>query len=283
MTAFKKDLTFEWSTYTVIKGIGSASGLIYKDGLLYVISDDSDVLYIYQKATGQLDKVNLSPSGELLENRPKPKKSDLEAIAYDDHRFYMFGSGSTVQRNKLFIVSKNELQVKIESMTDLYQKIRTASGVDEADFNIEGAIIDEKDLFLFNRGNGPKRRNGIFVIRNWGIGNETFRYFPIPLPGIENSPFGFTDAILVGTEIYFLAAAERTDSTYEDGQILGSIIGEIDPKDFRLKWTRLISSTHKFEGLTLYQKEENEVHLLLCEDPDDGRTESEIFKLKIKR
>jgi hypothetical protein len=35
----------------------------------------------------------------------------------------------------------------------------------------------------------------------------------------------FTDAILVDNSIYFLATAEDTESTYDDGEVLGSLIG----------------------------------------------------------
>ncbi len=51
----------------------------------------------------------------------------------------------------------------------------------------------------------------------------------------ETSGNFFTDAILVEDKIYFLATAEDTTSTYDDGEILGSIIGRMDSKTFKIR------------------------------------------------
>ena len=48
-------------------------------------------------------------------------------------------------------------------------------------------------------------------------------FVTVKLPKISNVEFTFTDAILVDNFIYFLASAEDTISTYEDGEVLGSI------------------------------------------------------------
>jgi hypothetical protein len=48
-----------------------------------------------------------------------------------------------------------------------------------------------------------------------------------------------------------LATAEDTESTYDD-EVLGSLIGRINLKTMKIDFTQKISSTHKFEGLTLY-------------------------------
>ncbi len=52
-------------------------------------------------------------------------------------------------------------------------------------------------------------------------------------------------------KIYFLATAEDTQSTYNDGEVKGSLIGVIDVATMKLEFTQKISDTHKFEGLTL--------------------------------
>lgn len=277
-----KESQFELRTYTKIKGVTAASGLVFQNETLHIISDDSDVLYVYQKNAQPLTKISLCPSEKTLENRPKPEKSDYEAITFDKQRFYIFGSGSSLNRNKLVIVDQDFLRIEVQSMTGFYEKLKSVSGIDNGNFNIEGAIVTGKDLLLFNRGNGPKQENGIFEIRRWKEETD-IRYDPIKLPDIGNTRFGFTDAILIDQSIYFLAAAESSDSTYEDGMVLGSLIGIINRKNKILEWTQVISLNHKFEGLTLYKKKVSKITFLLCEDPDDGRTESEIFELTINR
>ena len=91
----------------------------------------------------------------------------------------------------------------------------------------------------------------------------------------------FTDAILMDDKIYFLAAAENTSSTYDDGEILGSLIGRIDLETMKIDFTQKISPTNKFEGITLFSKTKNQIQFLLCEDKDTDVLESTIYKLSI--
>ena len=76
-----------------------------------------------------------------------------------------------------------------------------------------------------------------------------------------------------------MATAEDTTSTYDDGEILGSILGRMDFKTLEIETTLKISDNHKFEGLTLYKKTEDKIEFLLCQDNDTMVLETEIFKL----
>ncbi|MDI6050851.1 hypothetical protein QLS31_13530 [Flavobacterium sp. XS2P24] len=44
-----------------------------------------------------------------------------------------------------------------------------------------------------------------------------------------------------------------------------------------------ISSTHKFEGLTLYTDSKEKIELLLCEDKDTEVLETDIYKLSLDK
>lgn len=270
--------------YSIIDGIGAASGLIYENGKLFLISDHSDVLYIYSFESEEVNKISLFESGKILENRPKHEKSDYESITQDERFFYIFGSGSTTIRKQMVVVSKESYSVSVHSLNDFYTELQTVSFIDDDNLNIEGAIINKNSLLLFNRGNGLKKQNGVFKISHWKIPEKrNIKYLPIPLPSIEDTVFGFTDAVLIQDKIYFLATAEAVASTYEDGEILGSLIGRMDLKDLKIEDTQIITREHKLEGITLYKKEGNRFHFLVCEDPDDGQMMSEVFELKINR
>lgn len=276
-------MNFKFDVFATIKGIGAASGLIWNDQNLFLISDDSDVLYKYHTETQHLEKISLLESCEILEHRAKPEKSDYEAITQDENQFYIFGSGATPARNRLAIVSKKDFSVSLKPLDFFYNELKTTSAIDDENFNIESAIIHKNSLFLFNRGNGPKRKNGVFEIIRWKQEkNRTIQYHPIPLPSIQNTEFGFTDAILVDHKIYFLAAAEAVASTYKDGETLGSILGRMDFKTLTLETTKLITDKYKLEGITLFKKESQKLHFLVCEDPDNGGRESEFFELVLE-
>jgi hypothetical protein len=52
---------------------------------------------------------------------------------------------------------------------------------------------------------------------------------------------------------------------------------------FEIIETQLISNTQKFEGITVYENNETEIHFLLCEDNDTEILASKIYKLTLKK
>lgn len=274
---------FELSSFVKIKGIGAASGLLYDDQIITLISDDSDVLYRYDLSTETFSKTSLRPDGKFLESIPKPEKSDFESITEHNGTIYIFGSGSSPKRNKLIKTKAGNEEVLQElSLTDFYDKLKSTAAISDEDFNIEGAIVRDHRLLLFNRGNGPNGKNGVFEILYWEDENDQqIRFYPISLPEIQNVPFGFTDAIQLDDKIYFIGSAESGGSTYHDGDVLGSMIGILDAYTLELKTTQIITSEHKIEGIALYCNDENGLSFLLCEDSDDGGEETEVFFVRI--
>lgn len=275
---------YKLTSFAKIKGLGAASGLLFDgDQTITLVSDDSDVLYHYNLKEKTLTKTNLRKDRQLLELRPKSEKSDFESITKFKNDIYIFGSGSSPKRNKLIILRdclENNLQEI--SLSNFYDILKKSTNTADEDFNIEGAIVRENSVLLFNRGNGPSGKNGIFKVTNWmEESSQQIEFYPIPLPKIKDVPFGFTDAIEVGNKIYFLASAESGGSTYYDGDVLGSLIGILDTHTFELKQTQIITSEHKFEGIALYTKNEEKISFLLCEDSDDGGLETEVFLWKL--
>ena len=275
MDKLKLELLFQ------IIGIGSASGLFYKDNALWIIADNSGFLYEYHIDSRDLNRHPLieNPS----ENTPKKDKPDFEAITHFGEDLYIFGSGSTEKRNKM--VQVNTATKKIIATNDLanlYAVMQSFGKIKPEDFNLEGAIYDGKSWYLFNRGNGSSNKNVLFTIEGENLTDQfTILSNDYKLPKIKGVRTSFTDAILVDNTIYFLATAEDTKSTYEDGEVLGSIIGSIDLKTMKINFTKQISDSHKFEGLTLYSHSQNKIEFLLCEDKDTDVLETDIYKLSI--
>lgn len=271
------------SFFKSFETIKAASGIISRNNKLYIISDDSDILYIYDLKIHKLSKKSLCENGALSEHLPKSEKSDFEAIAYFKNHFYIFGSGSSFNRNKLVIISEKDYSLQIENLTDFYRRLKTDSGINDENFNIEGAVILQDVLLLFQRGNGPNKTNGIFKVQNWcDQQEEIIEFISIALPSTGNSAFTFTDAIYLDQKIYFVSAAEASNSTYDDGEILGSMIGIINPTTLEVEKTQIISSSHKFEGLTFISRKGSFKNFLICEDPDDDEVSAGIYELKIR-
>ena len=270
-----------------IIGIGSASGLFYNDNSLYLISDNSHMLYHYTINDKALNKTPLvfKDYAGALENVPKKDKADYEAVAAKGDDLYLFGSGSGENRNLIGHVNykTKEVYPHIDA-TDLYLVMQQFGDISPEDFNIEAAVNDGDVWYLFNRGNGPKGQNGVFTLTGT-IDDTAFQivYNKIKLPKIKGSQTGFTDAVKVGDKLYFIAAAESGASTYADGDVAGTIIGRINPGKMKVEFTEVISVKNKFEGITLYKEEGKNLEFLLCEDTDKDEKESDIYKVTIKK
>jgi hypothetical protein len=179
---------------------------------------------------------------------------------------------------------KTKTVLQKNNMTDLYAVMQSFGGIKPEDFNLEGAIFDGENWYLFNRGNGISNKNTIFTIHAKKLGEEfALIATDYKLPKIKGIRSSFTDAIIVEDKIYFLATAENTNSTYEDGEILGSCIGCIDLKTMKIDFTQKITANNKFEGLTLYENTAHTITFLLCEDNDTELLETKIYKLTLNK
>ena len=64
---------------------------------------------------------------------------------------------------------------------------------------------------------------------------------------------------------------------------MGRSLGTINAETMKLKKVVTISEQHKFEGITLYKKNDKTIEFLLCEDQDNEIMESQIFKLTLNK
>ena len=264
-----------------IIGIGSASGLIYNNNNLMLIGDSSGYLYDYKIESKVLQKNALMENPS--ENIPKKEKIDFESMVYYDNDVYVFGSGSGKLRNEMVKVNTiaNDT-IATTDLADLYTSMADFAKIKTNQFNIEGAIYNGENWFLFNRGNGKDNRNVIFTIK----GKDLVTEYQIlsnnyKLPKINGFQSGFSDAVLVDDKIYFLATAENSKSTTEDGRILGTLVGRIDLETMKIDFTKKISDHQKFEGITFYSQDGKNISFLLCEDNDTTTLESNIYKLSL--
>ena len=132
----------------------------------------------------------------------------------------------------------NKKIVASNDLADLYAVMQSFGKVKPEDFNLEGAIYDGKSWYLFNRSNGSSNKNVLFTIAGKNLTNQfTILSNEYKLPKIKGVRTSFTDAILVDNTIYFLTTAEDIPSTYEDGEVLSTIIRTIDLKTMKINFT----------------------------------------------
>ncbi len=270
--------------YQII-GIGSASGLLFKNNTVFLISDNSNSMYEYHLESQELNTISLIPNTEIEYNISKNTKPDFEAITVYGEDIFILGSGSAEKRNLLIHLDNDTHQyIQTLDLSDLYLSMQFFAKITPEDFNIEGVVYNGSQWYFLQRGNGKNAKNGIFIVKgNLFSGEYSITYKAFKLPKIKNVRFSFTDAVGIDDTIYFLAAAENSKSTYRDGKILGSMMGIINTETLKITHQEIISQTHKFEGITLYKKDLHNLEFLLCEDNDTADLQSDIYKLTLKK
>jgi hypothetical protein len=267
----------------VINGPGAASGLVIDQQYIYTIADNDATLYVYDKKKKKVENIDLKPEIKSQEIT-KGNKPDFEAITkYEDH-IYVVGSGSKENRFDLISYNVNTKEIKNDNYKFLFSQFLEVSQLSEKDFNIEGIVADDNATYFFNRGNGPAKRNGIFRVDGKinDLRNKKVEFFPIELPEITNELTTFSDAILVNGKILFTATVELNSTTYHDGEIKGSIIGELDLETMNVvRWEKIVDN-RKIEGLALKKKNKRKYIVYMCEDNDDDSKKATIYQYKYK-
>lgn len=220
-----------------LKNVPSGSGLVKFGDAYYVIGDDSPFLFHLDKAFNIISKIRLIDSDSSLGERIiKSKKPDFEAMEMiGDDELVIFGSGSKSPERDVFVrvFLNNNLLIEKYNISEFYDKLRGLPILKDSELNIEATAFHKDRIFLFNR-----RKNLIINFKY----KELLSYikgevdFPEPeikeyfLPEINGIESGFSGATTLKGEpkIIFTASAEDTDNAYDDGEILGSLIGMID-------------------------------------------------------
>ena len=244
--------------------IHAASGLLKLGNHLYVIADDQLSLGLFTlNTTDSIQFVKLLP-GQLPEDHRERKKikPDWESLVClqsvnNIHEILVLPSGSKPNRTVgMFAkIQGNDLQsVKKIDFSLIYAHLEKTF----PDLNIEGAVVAGPSLKIFQRGNGSSRQNAVIDLElkgliadleNTGIisVDHIIKITNYDLGKLKNVPLSFTDACFCNDQLFFIAAAEASDSTYEDGKYLGAILGCIN-----------------LSGEIIFQKE------LLCENKPEG-------------
>ena len=264
--------------------ISAASGLVNVQDRFYAIADDEHCLICFtENPNSPIEKVRLF-AGELPDEPAERKKlkPDLESLVYvqELNALLAVPSGSTPNRCRGALINLQPDGVgKVSPIdfTDLFLNLQKSIN----DLNIEGAVLFGDRFKLFQRGNSARGENSIINL-NRQIILEDLRAGCISAKGLQSVvkcdlgnlngvPLGFTDAAVVAEQIHFIAVAERTDSTYDDGEFAGAILGRLNNSD-QVEFQEQLICSVKPEGLCARGSE-----LYLVTDADDRNTFSELY------
>ncbi len=224
MIPFEKIFTFE------APFISSASGLLLLRDQFYVVSDDERSLICLPSSLKESATLLPMLEGELPADQHlrKKMKPDFESIIHlsQSDSLLCLASGSTENRSRCALVT-NDYQVTELSMQNTFHHLRQIF----PELNIEGGLVLGHTVRLFQRGNGQKRQNAIIDLELNSFLQDKVKDLQIrhiDLGMLNRFPLSFTDGCLVGSDCFFLAAAESTESTYLDGEFLGAVLGRMN-------------------------------------------------------
>ncbi len=254
--------------------ITAASGLILHEGHFYCVSDDeTSLMWFSSQFDSPVSSLTLFQGPLPIDDKDRKKlKPDLESIVYVPtlESILCLPSGSTENRHRGALINSAQ-QVQELSLKQTYSLLKTHF----LELNIEGAVIVDKRIRLFQRGNGKLNQNAIIDLNlNSFLLDQAqdFSLVPVDLGFINQTPLSFTDACYFHEAYYFLAVAEKTSSTYEDGAFAGAILGMMNEHGEVLRQYKL-DIPFKPEGLVV-----DNHYIYLVTDADDKHVPSRLFR-----
>lgn len=230
--------------------VSAASGLVLMNEQFYVVADDELHAVALNKNNLEQSKTILLFSGKLAEEKllRKQTKPDIESIVQlPSGDLLCIPSGSERHRSKGVLIKDGGNETVPVDFGSLYSELRKTF----SELNIEGAVVVNEWLRLFQRGNGKKQQNGTVDVNFKDLlqGKTTISFVKHhELGQFNGANLGFTDATLVKDKIYFLVVAEACESTFLDGEFKGSALGIMDLKGKIIRLERLDLKS-KPEGL----------------------------------
>lgn len=267
----------------------AASGLVNVGDYLYVVADDEHHLGIFSRSQPHSGRLLRLLEGDLPVE-PKARKAhkpDFEVLTvlpafgpYPQGALFALGSGSKKRRCRGVILGlAADGALNTEPLIIDLQPLYAELAAHFADLNIEGAFIN-RYLNLLQRGNKAETSQNACIRLDLAhslnailqtqalTADLLISIQPYALGEVQGIPLGFTDAVALPEGSWlFSAAAEATDHSYTDGELVAAALGVINAQDELVYLTQL-DNRYKIEGISA-QVEGNSLHLLLVTDADD--------------
>lgn len=268
--------------------VSAASGLVKLNNTFYVIADDELTLASFtEEKKSSLQLISLL-KGKLPENpkERKKQKPDWESLVVlnltaIDRILLAVPSGSTDQR-------MTGLSTRINSSNKIdFSKLYLELKKTFKDLNIEGACVFKDHFKLFQRGNGLQSKNAVIDLDLSGVIHDLTNGQSLnperitqiktyDLGNLNKHKLDFTDVCCVGNRIWFLAVAENSESTYDDGDYQGSVLGCLDQNGDVVE-TFELNCPEKPEGLWV-ESYDGVVKFYIVTDADNRETPASFYE-----
>lgn len=239
--------------------ITAASSLLNIGGRIFVCSDDQYSIYEYTDHGWKKFHWNEKPNGPLQ----KKLKPDFEAlIQVDAETILMMPSGSKTNRTEVIYFNINKHSFTSLDLSHFFSKIPS--------INLEGGAKIGEHLILMNRG---VRNQPSSLITAHAQTFSILNIVNIDFGDIGGQPLHGSELCMDEGQLFSLAVAEDSDNSYDDGEILGSVLCQIDWMSGKVVSRQIFPFKIKTEGLCPYKNE-----WLVVTDPD-GTGISEFYQV----
>lgn len=281
--------------------LSAASGLCWLGDNLYVIADDALHLGAFSATHDNPGQLYRLLPGELpVEHKArKASKPDFEVLTHwatyagsAGGALLALGSGSKPNRCTGVLIPLDAHYALVDTpipfdLAPLYTLLASRVG----SLNIEGAVVQANELWLFQRGNSEQGKNALIKLplttleqciagHAQHLSPEVLQIVPMELGTRDGVALTFTDATgLPDGNVIFTAAAENTGNTYDDGACAGSALGMISSTG-TLLWTAPLEGQDKIEGISV-QVESTSMICLLVTDADDANVAAKLLRTEL--
>lgn len=286
--------------------VRAASGLAWYGQRIGLVQDDTMAI-VWLDPFGQvLAQQSLEVDGRAPQHFDvslgnKHLKPDLEAAVsfyFGGNEYWLaLGSGSSAQRERgvLLCSGASNTAPRWLNLQQWYELLRACRDFAGAGLNIEAAFVLGQGFYLVQRGNGrtPGAINAIaefalaevcaFLCGSSTNPPEIKKVHACALGTVAGVAWGFADACVIGSRIWFLLSAEDSPDTIADGAVVGSALAFCDDAEFvNLRMGRICYADGrevllKLEGLCVLSEDQ----LLAVSDADDPTLSAQCLRLKL--
>ena len=254
--------------------VRAASGLTWLGSQLVVVQDDAAFLGVVDPSTGLVDDVPLPNAngrrvfGKALGN--KADKPDLESVFADGETLIAFGSGWPLPNRRVAVTWRVGELPTVIGVSRLLAELGRVILPGATALNLEGATRIGDEVWLANRGGDVAGTavspDAVVTVELAALRAYLAAPDMAPLPSLSATHYDlgtldgcalhFTELEASADGVWYLGAAEATASYFDDGQVMGSVLGH-SGQDVR--YTVVLDekgqrSTDKLEGLAVAGK-----------------------------
>ena len=277
--------------------VRAASGLTWFGDRLIVMQDDALFVGVVDRVSGLVDDLALPSAGARTFDTArgnKRDKPDFEAACVVGDTLLAFGSGGPLPARQVVMRWTPPAAPAMIAMREWYATLLEELVFERGALNLEGAVVVGEQLWLGNRGGDttgtratPDVLAKLSTSEFMAILNGTrdaaefsIDAREIELGDLDGVGLHISDLTADARGVWLLAAAEQTTNFFDDGAVMGSVIGRVDEET----WTPVRDQNgellrEKLEGFVIDRERADRVWAV--NDCDDPTRPAELFEIEL--